>query len=658
MMVHFRAFFAALTILALLHAETGIGQEVVERAKTPLNLEIGLGQDLEVEEVKTSPTIADCTYLQDQDEFLVSPELHRAEISRWTDAVGKRLPNVYAMGIGDATPPRMPRKTFIDDHIFDRMERDGIQSAPLASDLEFLRRVYFDLTGRPPSNSDMFAFVADTNPNKRDALVDKLAWSYEFLDKWTMFFGDLYRNNATAANVTRYQQGRDAFNSYIYQALSGNKPYDEMARDLIAAEGDNFTYGNANWMVGTTVPMGPAQDTYDGGAVNTAQMFLGINVVDCLLCHDGPRHLDELNLWGKNETRINMQGLSAFFARTRMQRQPYGQNAARYIVSQATTGDYMLNTNSGNRQPRVTVGGVNRVMPKYPWNGGTTVPATANRLQALAVSVTSDIQFARAAVNYIWEQFMVEPFVSPSNAFDLARLDPNNPPPAPWKLQPTNPELLNAMAVWFQQTGFNLRLLMMTIAKSNAYQLSSGYPGEWKVEYVPYYARKYVRRLKAEEIHDAIVQTTGILPSYTMDYAESLYPLPPVSWAMKFPDTSEPRSNNAVAQFLNAFGRGNRDGALRDSSGSVLQALNMMNHSFVMNRIHNSNNGSNVQWILQNTTNRTTIIEHLFLSTLSRPPTLEEQAVSTQVLQWLGNQRGAEAIQWSLLNKLEFIFNY
>jgi len=279
-------------------------------------------------------------------------------------------------------------------------------------------------------------------------------------------------------------------------------------------------------------------------------------------------------------------------------------------------------------------------------------------VQALAAAVTSDIQFSRASVNYIWEQFMVEAFVSPSYAFDLARLDPKNPPSEPWKLQPTNPELLNAMALWFQQSGYNLRLLMMTITKSNAYQLSSSYPGEWRLDYVPYYARKYVRRLKAEEIHDAIVQATWIVPSYSMDYAGSLYPLPPISWAMKFPDTTEPRSNNVVAQFLNGFGRGNRDGSVRDSSGSVLQALNLMNHSFVMGRIHNNNNGSNVQWILRYTTNRTTIIEHLFLSTLSRPPTPAEQLVAAEVMQWLGNQRGAEAIQWSLLNKLEFIFNY
>jgi len=83
-----------------------------------------------------------------------------------------------------------------------------------------------------------------------------------------------------------------------------------------------------------------------------------------------------------------------------------------------------------------------------------------------------------------------------------------------------------------------------------------------------------------------------------------------------------------------------------------------MNHTFVTNRIHAANNGSSVQWILRYTTDRRTIVEHLFLSTLQRPPTPGEMQTGLDAMQWLGNQRGAEAIQWSLLNKLEFIFNY
>jgi hypothetical protein len=69
--------------------------------------------------------------------------------------------------------------------------------------------------------------------------------------------------------------------------------------------------------------------------------------------------------------------------------------------------------------------------------------------------------------------------------------------------------LLEALSQWFRDNGYDLRRLMSLITKSNAYQLSSRYSGEWKAEYVPYYARKFARRLDAEEIHDSIVKAAG-----------------------------------------------------------------------------------------------------------------------------------------------------
>ena len=249
---------------------------------------------------------------------------------------------------------------------------------------------------------------------------------------------------------------------------------------------------------------------------------------------------------------------------------------------------------------------------------------------------------------------MVEAFVSPSNAFDLARLDPNNPPPAPWTLQPTNPELLDAMAHWFQTSGYDLRALTSLIAKSNAYQLSAVYPGTWDVSYVPYYARKYVRRLDAEEIHDAIAKATGILGNYTLTGSE----LPPVQWAMQFPDTSEPRSNGNVAAFLNAFGRGNRDATFRRSDAALLQALNMMNNAFLTARIHQNNAGSRVQGLLAQNANAQTIIRELFANTLSRSPSADEINSFTPIFQQQGNRAAAENLQWLLLNKMDFLFNY
>ena len=599
----------------------------------------------------------DCTFLTNPQDFADNTQ-HRQKIRSDLGSTLQRYIYGTSSAAAIADAPGIPRKNFIDDSIFSRMATAAIQPAPLASDAEFLRRVTLDLTGRIPSGADVQAFIADTNPSKRDLLVDRLIGSPEFIDKWTIFFGDLLKLNAQSQSINRYIPGRDAFYLYIRDSLTSNKPYDQMARELIAATGDSFAQGEVNWPVGNNVNGGPAQDTYDGHAVNLASMFLGINTVDCLLCHDGARHLDSVNLWASKQTRMNMWGLSAYFARVRRQNQVLSTTPqlVKYIISDAATGEYTLNTTTGNRSARQPINGVTSVAPKNPFSSvaGTGVANGETRRQAIARQITSDIQFSRAIVNYIWEKFMVEAFVSPSNAFDLTRLDPNNPPPEPWTLQPTNPQLLDALSRWFQTNGYDLRALMGLIAKSNAYQLSAVYPGTWDVSYVPYYARKYVRRLDAEEIHDAIAKATGITGNYALTGSD----LPPVQWAMQFPDTREPRSNGAVLAFLNAFGRGDRDTTFRRPDASLLQALNMMNNAFVETRIHQTNQGSTVQTLLSQNASPQTIINELFLNTLSRPASADEINLFTPMFQQQGNRLATEGLQWLLLNKMDFIFNY
>ncbi len=110
-------------------------------------------------------------------------------------------------------------------------------------------------------------------------------------------------------------------------------------------------------------------------------------------------------------------------------------------------------------------------------------------------NMTSDFQFARATVNYIWAQFFGMGIVDPPDTFDPARLDPNNPPPAPWTLQPTNAAMLNALAQHFiaqrlQREGADARDRQLRHLPA-----FEPLPGQWNEAWEPYFARKYVRRL-------------------------------------------------------------------------------------------------------------------------------------------------------------------
>ena len=625
-------------------------------------------------------TVADCSFLKDPEEFRGARERHRLAVSRTTVAVREniraagRSVEVQSEARSLVAPQDIPKKNFIDNILFDRMAREGVGSAPLSSDAEFIRRVTIDLTGRIPDPDKVTQFLDDTNPAKRDVLIDTLMQSPEFTDKWVQFFGDLFKNTAFATNINAYRGGRDAFHAYLQDALSSNKSYDRITTELITANGDSWETAGAatNFIVGGNVAMGPAQDTMDGLAVRVSSAFLGINAMDCLLCHNGAGHLDQVNLWGASRSRAEAWGMAAFFARTArrfVQRgAPPTTNYGSYVVSENATGEYQLNTNFGNRQTRSPINGKATVDPKYMFTAGA-VNTGENRRQAVARLIVADPQFARAAVNYIWENLMVEGLVSPSGTFDPARLDPNVQLPEGWALQPANAQLLEALASDFKQKGFDLRQLIAAIVKSSAYQLSSRYAGEWKLDYVPYFARKYARRLSAEEAHDAIVKATGIVPTMAFNggAVQNGYVMTDDAnieksrtlWAMQLPEPVEPRSNGGARAFLDSFLRGDRDQKLRLNDASILQSLNLMNNSFVMGRIHKTNVGSYVAKLLADTAlTNDQIITKLYLSTLSRRPTADEITKLTPYFTSLGKQSATESIQWVLLNKVDFMFNY
>jgi hypothetical protein len=278
---------------------------------------------------------------------------------------------------------------------------------------------------------------------------------------------------------------------------------------------------------------------------------------------------------------------------------------------------------------------------------------------ALAGNVTNDFQFARAAVNYIWAQFFGMGIVDPPDTFDPARLDPNNPPPAPWTLQPSDANLLNALATHFIQNGYSIKALMREIVNSQTYQLSSRYNGVWNEAWDTYFARKNVRRLWAEEVHDAVAQSSGNMPVYSVTgFTDSGFAKP--SYAMQLPDVmNAPTSDGNASNFLDSFLRGNRDDQPRKPDGSILQALNLMNNPFIETRIQY--NGSTPAPLIASSLiyGNSALVNTLFISILSRYPTSDEAAKAVASLAGASNRSQAvQDLAWTIYNKVDFVFNY
>ena len=545
----------------------------------------------------------------------------------------------------------------IDRRLFQAMKDANVAPAAKTSDFEFIRRVMLDLTGRVPEPDRLLRFVSDSEPQKREKLVDELLASDAWLDKWTMYFGDLFKSAVAAPNLTRYNEGRDAFNKWIRESLAANKPYSQMATELIATSGQNsFQQGEVNWLLGGIVMGSPrtGQDHFDQQVANIADTFLGMSHMDCLLCHDGARHLDTLSLWGKNATRLQAWELAAFLSRTFVGSTPVPDTNLRYYFLQDNGNyrtDYPLNTQTGNRPARESLDGVKNVAPKYLFSGRGPKPDESYRV-ALVREVTGDLQFARTIVNYIWKEFFVVGLVDPVNQFDPARLDPDNPPPQPWTLQGSNPRLLNDLSREFAAGGFDLKGLMRRIVTSEAYQLSSRYDGEWRDEWETLYARKLVRRLWAEEIHDAVAQTSGMFPVYRIGGLTT-------SWAMQFPETRGTPGVRNISAFLDSFLRGDRALNERRSDGSPLQALNLMNNDFVVSRCRVTTSGGISSLAAKYVDYPDpSLVDAFFLTVLSRYPTEEEKSIAIAALQSGNRRQMLENLQWSLYNKVDFVFNY
>ena len=567
------------------------------------------------------------------------------------------------------------RRSFIDEAIFGKMERDGLPHARPASDIEFLRRVHLDLIGRIPTLEEVLAFEADSSDGKRDDLIDRLIASEEFVGRWSYFFEDLFR----AGN--RMGHGKNLFRFWMHEWLTLDRSYADVVTDLLTQGGKSShsspgaLYFARDFVKAKDDPDEPdahdlvnRPDSIDEFTITYGKAFLGINL-GCISCHDGANHLEQVNLYLTGKTREDFFRQAAFFGKTRMimNWENGFQANTEYTVDDVEPG-YPTRSESIVRVPRT--GGSNA--PKFILDDRPAGEGEMPR-DALARLLTGHLQFARATANRIWAELMGVGIVEPVDSFDLSRYYPDQEIPAGWTVQPSHPYLLDDLARDFQKSGFSFKHLVRTIVRSSAYQLSSQFDGEWKPEYGRYFARHNVKILSPVQLHDAIVTATAVPGRYKSGDRE-------VGMARELLDPSYVGAE--VGEFLRVFGQQSRDEFPARTPGSSLQAMLMMNSQIVLERVQADGAGrvarilagmesdrivAAAAWVSATGARpslahldaavRRGLVERLYLSTLARRPLPGEMDVALGALAEDVGQ-GAENLQWALLNKPEFLFNF
>ncbi len=548
----------------------------------------------------------------------------------------------------------VPRRNFIDEFLFSKMDRDKIPHAPLSSDEEFFRRIHIDLTGRIPDHTALGTFLASTDPAKREKLIESILNSQAFKAKWTYWFMDLSK---TAANRVG-GAGKNIYYNWVYDNFHINRPYNEMVEDLLTANAvSNWNNGPASYVarwvvIGLSCEDEVHEDTSDELAINSVKHFLGVDL-QCVSCHDGAHHLEKINLYLSQRKREQLWQTAAFFAKTRvLRRTEIAVTRDEYSIDDEGPG-YDASARTVVRVPRR---GKGLLDPVFLFTGARPDPSRPLRPQ-YAKMITSHPQFARTAVNLFWDEFFGAGIVDPVLDFDLARQDPAHPPPSPWTIQPTHPELLDALAADFRSNNHDLKRLFRLITNSSAYQLSSSFGAPWKESYTPYFARKFVRRLKAEEIHDSLLQATSLFT-----------PIPIRGTDIKARFATETRSPEDFKVekvpglieanfFLESFGQTNREYSERTNEGDITQAILLMNSAFVLNRTKPLPGSFLKDLLARDSISDTDRITTLFQRFLVRAPRQEELAQAKDILATSG-ARGWEDLQWLLINKVEFLFNY
>jgi hypothetical protein len=504
-------------------------------------------------------------------------------------------------------------KNFIDDLVFANLKEIGVPPSPVIDDATFLRRVTLDIAGRLPTIAETEAFLASTDPKKRDLAINQLLTTPDYADyfanKWTAL---LKNKREDAADIT----ANFAFHAWMRDSLLANLPYDALVRQILGATGTIVSNPPVAWYKRVKEPNLQQEDV--------AQLFLGVRM-QCAQCHHHP-----FERWSQRD----YHALTAFF--TQVGRKPTaiaGEDLIFHkrgvaLVENKKTMEKVMPAALGQTPPKILPDEDPRLL-LADWMGESSNPF-----------------FAKALVNRYWKHFFKRGLVEPED--DIRDTNPA-----------TNPELLDALAKHFIESEFDLKAVIRVITQSQTYQLSA-MPNEHNAVDRQNFSHFYPKRLQAEVLLDSIDMLTGA----KTDFAD----LPPGTRAISLPDNSY----NRAAPFLKVFGR--PEGASvceceRVQSSSLAQSLHLMNSAEVKGKLAFA--GGRADRLSKSEAPVAETIREIYLAAFNREPSGEELSISEDhivkerldaagkpIAPAVAKKLAYEDLLWAILSTKEFLYNH
>ncbi|QDT97595.1 DUF1549 domain-containing protein [Gimesia aquarii] len=496
--------------------------------------------------------------------------------------------------MGDRTDfvwKQVPIHNYIDQLVDNKLKKTKTLPSDLCTDAEFIRRLFIDLTGLPPTIEDVKTFLADKRESnvKRNALIDRLIGSPEFVEHWTNKWADLLQVNRKYLGV----EGAKLFREWIRKSVSDNVPYDQFVYQVLSASGSNKTNPAASYFKIHRTPV----DTME----NTTHLFLAIRF-NCNKCHDHP-----FERW----TQDQYYETSAFFAQYGLKNAPEskGRMIGRTAVESGKPLFEVIYDKKDGEMIHERTGA--KTLPKFPYPAEfKTEKIELSRREQLARWITSrDNQyFAKAYANRIWGYLTGTGLIEP-----IDDIRAGNPP--------SNPELLDQLTADFLKHDFDIRHLMRVVCQSRTYQLSIK-TNKWNEDDSINYSHAKARRLPAEVLYDSLCRVTGSL--------SNIPGVPAGTRAAELPDVGF----KLKSDFLAKFGRAQRESPCeceRSSSVELGPVMALISGPTVGNAISDPNNA--LSKLVQEEKDDHSLIDSIFLRVLNRPATNEEKQAGVNLIQ-------------------------